>query len=200
MKIIDISQEVLSCEVYPGDSKPEGERIIRMDDGECCNVSCFSMCAHNGTHIDAPFHFINDGKTVDKIPCDIFAGYCYVCYHNGKITGDDAADILKKASCVGANERILVGGKATVTEEAAKVFAESHIKLFGNEGTSVGPVDAPMQVHLIMLGADIALLEGIVLENVKEGKYFLSAVPLNLAGFDGSPCRAYLIDINSIEN
>jgi len=76
------------------------------------------------------------------------------------------------------------------------VFAKARIKLFGNEGVSVGPADAPMAVHLIMLGADIVLLEGIVLENVKEGKYFLSAMPLNISGFDGAPCRAYLIDIS----
>ena len=170
-----------------------------MDDGECYNMSGISMCAHNGTHIDAPFHFINDGKTVDKIPCESFAGYCYVCHHNGDMTASDAEKIIEKASNAGAGERILVGGEMTVTDKAAEVFAKARIKLFGNEGVSVGPADAPMAVHLIMLGADIVLLEGIVLENVKDGKYFLSAMPLNISGFDGAPCRAYLIDIKNIE-
>ena len=103
----------------------------------------------------------------------------------------DAEAILKKAD--GA-ERILIGGKATVTAEAAEVFAAGGIKLLGNEGQSVGPEDAPMQVHLILLRKEIALLEGIVLKDVPEGRYFLSAAPLNLAGADGAPCRAYLIE------
>lgn len=195
MKIIDISQEVLSCKVYPGDPAPQSERLISMDDGECYNMSVFSMCAHNGTHIDAPFHFINNGKTVDEIPCESFVGYCYVCHHKGDMTASDAEKILKRASAHGAGERILVGGEMDVTEAAAEVFAKAGIKLFGNEGVSVGPANAPMAVHRIMLDENIVLLEGIVLENVREGKYFLSAMPLNIAGFDGAPCRAYLIDI-----
>ena len=81
----------------------------------------------------------------------------------------------------------------TVTKDAAKVFAEAKIKLIGNEGQTVGPVEEPMRVHQILLGANIVLLEGIILAGVPEGKYFLNAAPLNIKGFDGSPCRAYLI-------
>jgi arylformamidase len=50
-----------------------------------------------------------------------------------------------------------------------------------------------MEVHLILLGAQVVLLEGLVLKDVPAGKYHLSAAPLNLAGADGSPCRAFLI-------
>ena len=86
-------------------------------------------------------------------------------------------------------------GKATVTPEAAKVFAEAGIKLFGNESQTVGPEDAPMAVHLVMLGAEIVLLEGIRLAEVPVGKYLLNAAPINLGGADGAPCRAVLIDL-----
>ena len=65
--------------------------------------------------------------------------------------------------------------------------------MLGNESQTVGPEDAPMEVHLILLGAGVILLEGIRLAEVTEGVYFLSAAPLNLAGADGSPCRAILI-------
>ncbi|MBR4879284.1 MAG: cyclase, partial [Clostridia bacterium] len=65
----------------------------------------------------------------------------------------------------------------------------------GNEGVSVGPENAPMAVHKILLSQGITLLEGILLDGVSEGKYFLSAAPLNLKGSDGSPCRAYLIEL-----
>ena len=88
-------------------------------------------------------------------------------------------------------------GKAVVTAEAARVFAEKGIKLFGNESQTVGPENAPMEVHLIMLGAEVVLLEGIRLADVEEGVYLLHAAPLNLGGAEGAPCRATLISMKS---
>ena len=190
MKIYDISQEVFSCAVYPGDPKPEKQVLSSTASGDLYNLTAFSMCAHNGTHIDAPFHFLGDGKTVEQMDLSVFVGDCFVVRHEGDVSGGDANYILAKAA--GA-QRILIAGNATVTAEAAEAFAESGICLLGNEGQTVGPENAPMQVHLILLGKDIALLEGIVLKDVPEGHYFLSAPPLNLAGSDGAPCRAYLI-------
>ena len=195
MKIIDISQEIMSCKVYPGDPAPKGERLVSMDRGDAYNMSAFSMCAHNGTHVDAPFHFINEGKTIDQMPLESFVGPCYVARHNGEVTADDAVEIMEKAVNNGAAERILIAGDAVVTAEAAEVFADHNIKLIGNESQSVGPENAPMKVHKILLSKEIVLLEGIVLDGVEEGKYFLSALPLNIKGFDGSPCRAYLIEL-----
>jgi len=192
MKIYDISQEVFSCAVYPGDPKPEKQTVYSTGAGDLYNLSFFAMCAHNGTHVDAPFHFLHDGKTVDQIDLSHFVGDCFVARHEGDVTAADAENILKKAD--GA-ERILIAGNATVTIEAAEVFAAGGIKLLGNEGQTVGPENAPMQVHLILLRREIALLEGIVLQGIPEGQYFLSAAPLNLGGADGAPCRAYLIDL-----
>lgn len=194
MKIIDISQELLSCNVYPGDPVPEADKISSMENGEIYNLSKLSMCAHNGTHIDAPSHFIKDGKTIDQLECDNFVGDCYVLQHNGDLSGSDAVQVLDKARSVGAGERILIAGKATVTEDAARVFADAGVKLIGNESQTVGSEGAPMAVHRILLGAEVVLLEGIVLTDVSEGKYFLSALPLNIKGFEGAPCRAYIIE------
>ena len=190
MKIYDISQEVFSCSVYSGDPRPEKQMLCSTAAGDVYNLTAFSMCAHNGTHIDAPFHFLPEGKTMERLPLDAFVGDCFVARHQGDVTAEDARTILVKAA--GA-ERILIAGDVTVTEEAAQVFARSGIKLLGNEGQSVGPADAPMAVHKILLSREIVLLEGILLSDVPEGRYFLSAAPLNLAGADGAPCRAYLI-------
>ena len=190
MKIYDISQEVFSCAVYPGDPEPEKQVLSSTASGDFYNLTVFSMCAHNGTHIDAPFHFLHHGKTVEQMDLNTFVGDCFVARHQGDVSDRDAKNILAKAN--GA-QRILIAGNVTVTAEAAEVFAQPKIKLIGNEGQTIGPEDAPMQVHLILLGRGIALLEGIVLKDVPEGHYFLSAAPLNLAGCDGAPCRAYLI-------
>ena len=196
MKIYDISQKVFSCEVYPGDPEPEKKVLKSMQKGEVYNLTAFSMCAHNGTHIDAPFHFIEDGKTIDEICLESFVGVAYVAEHHGIVTGNDATEIIEKAKKQNseASKRILIKGDVEVSLEAAKVFASSDILLLGNEPLTVGPQEAPMAVHLALLGANIILLEGIRLEEVTEGGYFLNAAPLYLSGADGSPCRAVLID------
>lgn len=191
--IIDISQEIFSCKVFPGDPSPKMTRLMSIGKGNFCNLTEFSMCAHNGTHVDAPFHFIKDGKTLDQMGLEPFVGSCYVARHSGDVTADDAELILKKAEEVNAAQRILIAGKATLTVGAARVFAERGILLYGNESQTVGPENAPKEVHLILLGAGLVLLEGVVLTNVEEGRYFLNAAPLNLGGCDGAPCRAYLV-------
>ncbi len=195
MKIYDISQEVFNCQVYPGDPTPKKEILKSTQKGDVYNLTAFSMCAHNGTHIDAPFHFIKEGKTVDEIRLDAFVGLAYVAERHGVVTGDDAAEIIKKAKKQNAeaSKRILLKGKVEVSFDAAKTFASSGVLLLGNEPQTVGPQDSPMEVHLVLLGADVVLLEGICLSEVNEGVYFLNVAPLNLSGADGAPCRAILI-------
>ena len=97
MKIYDISQEVFTSQVYPGDPSPDKTVLKSMESGEVYNLTAFSMCAHNGTHIDAPRHFIKDGKTVDQISLDAFVGKAYVAHHHGIVTADDAMEIITKA-------------------------------------------------------------------------------------------------------
>lgn len=191
--IYDITQPVFSCAVFPGDPAPKKEQLCAMDDGDTINLTAFSMCSHNGTHVDAPSHFIKDGKTIGELDPSVFIGDCFVARFDGDVTAEDARRILDTAADLGASERILIAGRAVVSEAAARVFADARIKLFGNESQTVGPEDAPMQVHLILLGAEVVLLEGVVLTRVPEGKYFLSAAPLNLGGCEGAPCRAVLI-------
>ena len=195
MTIYDISQEVFGCQVYPGDPVPERRVLSSMEKGDLYNLTAFNMCAHNGTHVDAPFHFLKDGKTIDAIGLEAFVGPAFVTELHGIISSHDAMEILKKARDCNpeAAKRILIKGNAVVSSEAAKVFASNGILLLGNESQTVGPEDAPMEVHLILLGSGVVLLEGIRLGEVEEGRYFLCAAPLNLSGADGSPCRAVLI-------
>ena len=189
MKIYDISQEVFSCEVYPGDPSPEKKTLCSTDKGDVCNLTEFSMCAHNGTHIDAPYHFFGEGKTVDMLPLSKTVGEAYVAEHTGNVTAEDAEAILGKANGI---SRILIKGNVTVTEAAARVFAESKLHLLGNESQTVGPEDAPMEVHKILLSRDTVLLEGIRLSEVPEGKYLLCAQPLTWAAVTAHRLERYL--------
>lgn len=196
MKLYDISQEVFGCAVYPGDPAPKKESLSRMETGDLYNLTAFSMCAHNGTHVDAPYHFIEDGNTVEQIPLEKTVGLCSVAEWKGILDGEGARQILRRATLTvrESARRILLKGDAIVSADAARVFAEGGVDLVGNESQTVGPEDAPMEVHRILLGADVVLLEGIRLKDVPEGVYFLSAAPLALAGADGAPCRAILVE------
>lgn len=196
MKIYDISQEVFGCEVYPGDPSPEKEVLANISEDTPFNLSAFRMCAHNGTHVDAPYHFYKNGKTIDEVELHRFVGYAYVTEKKGILTAEDAIGILENARKIAGHsvKRILIKGEAVVSAEAADVFAEAGILLLGNESQTFGPADAPMEVHLKLLGAEIVLLEGIRLDAVSEGIYFLNAAPLNLGGSDGAPCRAILVE------
>ena len=195
MQIFDISQEVFSASVYPGDPAPQREQLCTMERGDLYNLTAFSMCAHNGTHVDAPAHFIKDGKTVEQLSLSRLVGAAAVIAATGNLTADEAHAILTKTQNADpeAAKRILLKGDAVVTEAAAKVLAASGVQLIGVEAQSVGPVDAPMAVHLALLGAEVVLLEGLRLSHVPEGVYLLSAAPLSLGGADGAPCRAILI-------
>ena len=199
MKIYDISQELFSCAVWPGDPAPEKQILNSMDNGDLYNLTSFSMCAHNGTHVDAPSHFINGAKNVDQIDLSKFVGEVYVADFEGTVTANDAQKIIEKAKSISSecSKRILLKGKTTVSLEAAKVFADTGIYLLGNESQTVGPEDAPMAVHKVLLAVEVVLLEGVRLAHIPEGVYLLNASPINLAGAEGSPCRAILIDLNN---
>ena len=200
MKIYDISQEVFGCTVYPGDPKPQKDILCSIKKGDLYHLTAFSMCAHNGTHIDAPFHFLENGKAVESVSLDRTVGFCFVTEQEGDLSSDDAERILKQANAQSteAAKRILIKGSATVTLAAAEVFAREGIFLIGTESQSVGPEDAPMAVHLTLLKKEVVLLEGIRLSEIDEGIYFRCAAPLALAGSDGAPCRAILISSEKI--
>ena len=196
MKIYDITQELFESKVYPGDPAPRRERLSSMEEGALYNLTALSLCAHNGTHLDAPYHFLKDGDTIEKLPLEKTVGRCYVANCVGVLSGADAEEILQRAlRALGEKpQRLLLKGETEVSLAAASVFASAGLMLLGNESQTVGPQDAPMAVHLELLSAGTLLLEGVVLKDVPQGVYFLSAAPLLLAGSDGAPVRAYLIE------
>lgn len=194
--IYDISQPLFNCQVYPGDPKPQCQTVCSIAAGDVCNLTAFSACAHNGTHVDAPRHFYDGGKGIGDIALEKFVGEAFVVSHSGDVTAPDAEALLKKAkaACDGSQKKILFKGNAVLTAEAAQVFAQAKIDLVGVESQTVGPEDAPMQVHLILLDAEVVLLEGLRLGEVSDGFYTLNCAPINLGNADGAPCRAILIN------
>lgn len=181
--------------VFPGDPAPDRQILNSIEAGDLYNLTALSMCAHNGTHVDAPSHFIKNGKTIGELDLSKLIGEAFVADFTGNVTAEDAKMILAKAAAISPEsaKRILLKGKTTVTLEAAELFADSGVWLVGNESQTVGPEDAPLKVHLTLLAAEVVLLEGIRLANVPEGVYLLNAAPINLGDAEGAPCRAVLI-------
>jgi arylformamidase len=189
MKIYDISQELFCSNVYPGDEAPTYERPMQIAKGDICNLTTLKMCAHNGTHVDAPYHFYDEGKKIDELDLNRVIGEATVVEFHGELKAEDIDTIMKTGK-----KRILFKGKTVVTLEAAIALNSHGVLLVGNESQTVGPEDGPAKVHYELLGKEVILLEGIVLKHVSEGNYFLNAAPLNLGGADGSPCRAILME------
>lgn len=189
MKIYDISQEVFSCAVYPGDIAPTCERVKDYSLGDVYALSNFSMCAHNGTHIDAPRHFIDGGKTVDELELESFVGKCRVVSLGGEVTSEKLEGLI-----CGGDEMICLRGDGVVTEDGAEYLISRGVRLIGVEGQSVSDYDAPARVHAMLLRQGIVILEGIRLDGVPDGEYLLISAPIKLGGCDGAPCRAILID------
>jgi len=183
LQIIDITQELFSCNVYPGDRQPAFERVMQMPDAPY-QVTDISLCAHNGTHVDAPLHFIADGQAVDELALNIFCGRCLV------------AEYLDTATFIAACrriERLLLKGEIDITPAIARTIARTKLRLLGVESQSFGPMRESMDVHRILLRAGIVLLEGLDLLHAPPGSYTLAAFPLKLGGCEGAPVRAVLI-------
>ncbi len=188
MRIYDISRELLSAPLFPDDSGPKIETLRDMKNGDMYNLSNLHMCVHNGTHADAPLHFIEDGDSIDNVSLDKFVGYCTVIECDHPMTGQEAENLLPHI-----RKRLLIKGNGAITESAAFVLASGGIKLLGVESLSVGDVNAPRAVHLELLGAEVALLESLNLSKVPVGEYYLVAAPLKIKGAEGAPCRAILL-------
>ena len=187
MKIIDITQELFSCRVYPGDTPPKFKRVRALPQDEY-NFTAISMSVHGGTHVDAPNHFIENGKAIHEVDLSVFYGECTVVEFEGIVSTEDMAGILQ--TC---RERLLFKGENELSEGAAELLAGSHVRLIGVESQSVGNFANPFPIHLILLEKEIIPMEGLDLSRVSAGEYVLAAFPLKMEGADGSPVRAVLI-------
>lgn len=191
MKVIDISKELFSTPVYPGDPEPHRELVRRIELGDTYNLSGFYTGCHSATHVDAPRHFIDDGKTVDELDLSQFVGRCTVVAASGIVTGADIDRIIPYC------EEIILfkgGGEAFLSESAAFALADAGVALVGTDAWSIGAPHAEAGPHVELLGAGIPILEGLNLSNVEEGTYTLIALPLFLKGAEASPVRAVLLE------
>lgn len=190
MLLYDISRDIFTSQVYAGDPSPKVDWLSKIEYGQEYNLSSIYMCAHTGTHIDAPYHYIDDGPKISDIPLSRFYGKCTVVTISGLITGEDMEEILPHC-----RKKILLRGEgdAFLTPSAVFVMSDYGIDLVGTDGLTLAQPDDEFDIHRELFLNDILILEGLDLSGVGDGEYYLSAFPLSLGDLEASPVRAVLM-------
>ncbi len=206
MRVIDISvPNGPGQHVYPGDPPPRVEQVKAIARGDVCNVSLLTMGSHTGTHVDAPYHFIDGGPRLGEVPLDRMVGEALVIDVRGRSAVDAAAladarlqpgDIVL---CRTDNsERWAADAFQTdfthLTLDAASLLVDRRVRAVGIDYLSIEEFgSAEFPVHHRLLGAGVFVIEGLDLREVAPGRYTLVCLPLKFPGLDGAPARAVLL-------
>jgi arylformamidase len=210
MRIHDISLTVTpKLPTWPGDPKVELERVEKIEDGANANVSRLAIGVHTGTHVDAPFHFLSDGTSIETLPLDVLIGAVQVV-DLGDSVDLITAEVLKSADLIHEVTRVLFKtrnsqfwargeaefqtGFVGISADGAEFLVKQGIQLVGIDYLSIAPFKQSKPTHQILLNAKIVVLEGVNLSQIKAGVYQLVCLPLKLGGSDGAPARTVLIE------
>ncbi len=210
MKTYDISIPITpDMPVWPGDPAVSVQRVGKIEEGDEANITHISMGAHTGTHVDAPFHFVQDGKTLEEVPLNLMMGRAYVLH----LPDVDliTADVLAQADIPPRTRRVLLktrnsdlwarGEKEFQTDyvalsaDGAEYLVKRGVKLVGIDYLSIAPFNETRPTHEILLKANVLILEGLNLSEVSQGRYTFYCLPLSLQGVDGAPARAILLGV-----
>ncbi|HEY1014230.1 MAG TPA: cyclase family protein [Herpetosiphonaceae bacterium] len=211
-RLIDISVAVSNdLPTWPGDPSVSLEREAKIEEGSAANVSRLNAGVHTGTHVDAPLHFIPDDIAVHELELERFVGPCQVVELAG--SGRISAEELERAGVAPGTERLLLKTANSahwaerplrfhtefraLDSSAARWVVERGLRLIGIDYLSIESFEAEEHnpTHQILLGARVAVLEGLDLSQAAPGAYRLLCLPLKLQGSDGAPARAVLEEI-----
>lgn len=178
-----------------------------MTEGSDANVTFLAMGSHTGTHIDAPLHFVNGGKTTEEIPLHKLIGECEVVDFRGikKITAEDLA---RKFSDRQPSGKLLFKTDNSVlwdnpkhefyldycalTADAAQWCVDHDVHLVGIDYLSIQLYYDPIDTHVILLSNEVVIVENLDLREIEEGEYRLICLPLKVEGVEGTLARAVL--------
>jgi arylformamidase len=204
-KIIDATVPLSAAvPTFPGDPRFQMEFSHRIDRGEPYNVARLTLGAHSGTHVDAPYHFLADGATVERLPLDVLVGRALVA-EVGSPSRIDVSDLARIA--LDGEQRLLLKTRMSgqlrrpefqedfvyLTPEGAAHLVERGVRLVGIDYLSVeqfGSTD--FAAHHALLRAGVVIVEGLDLTDAAAGHYQMACLPLRLVGADGSPARVVL--------
>ncbi|MBI3951134.1 MAG: cyclase family protein [Acidobacteria bacterium] len=206
MKIYDVTVPLSpDMPLYPGDPDVVIEPRMQLSKGDQYNLSFYGFGSHTGTHLDAPFHFIENGTKVHELPLELLIGRTRVIeFASGnQITAEsleehDLGDIVRVLIKT-RNSYLWQSGKGFVkkyvylTADAAEYLVESGIKVVGVDYLSVDKYPSEdFEVHQTLLQNGVLIIEGLDLREVEPGNYEMICLPLKIKDGDGAPARVVL--------
>ena len=210
-RLIDVSLEVgPDLLVWPGNPGVTITPTSRISRGDTSNVSEIRLGSHTGTHVDPPFHFLDDGTTAEDLPLDVMMGESTVADLRGT-PGPIGPAELAGLSLREETTRLLLRTDnsalwtadlhafpeeyVSLSPEGARWLVDHGIGLVGIDFLSIEVRGAPGHpTHRTLLEAGVVILEGLNLSQVEPGEYTLVCFPLKIAGGDGAPTRAVLLE------
>lgn len=201
----DISRTIFSgMAVWPGDTPLEIRPTGDIAQGDVVNISALTFSTHTGTHVDAPYHFTDEGLTLERVDLAAYWGPAQVVTVTkesgplapGDFAGHDlglAPRLLVKSGASAADPRVFHEDFVFPAPELADYLGSLGIVLYGADAPSMDqPGSKTLPGHHALQRNGILILEGLDLSDVPDGLYELSAFPLKILGGDGSPVRAVL--------
>ena len=200
---LDISQPLTNdIAVWPGDIPFNFELGFTKEQTESVNIGQIKVGVHTGTHGDAPFHFNDEGKTIDEIDINVYIGKAKVIdvagfplidqYVLEKMELNNVERILFKTN-PNRDPKTFPDTFTVFDPSAAKYLKKLGVVLIGTDAPSVDPEHSKsLKAHHAFHENDIFILENLLLNEVQPGDYELIALPLKIVGADGSPVRAVI--------
>ena len=211
-RAVDISVPVTeSSIVWPGDPPVSLYRRRRLDLGDMANVTDLRMCVHTGSHVDAPNHFLPDAPGAEAVRFSQLVGRATVVDLSEPARKAVDAETLDAIDLPADVRRVLLRTRNSqswrgstfphdyvgLTPDGARWLADRRVELVGIDWLGIAAFETPAASHEPLLGAGIAVLEGLDLSGVAAGEYLLLCLPILLPGSDGAPCRAVLAPLDS---
>ncbi len=207
-KYIDISVPVSpSLPCWPGSPAIQFERSLDLEKGDIATDTTVHFSVHTGTHIDAPLHFLQGGKSVDQITLETLIGPVYVAEVPAQVEVI-TVDVLKDLALPAGVQRLLLKTRnsllwssgsdkfdpdfVALTAEAAQWLVDRGVTVIGIDYLSIQRFTDGPETHQILLGANVVVIEGLDLSHVEPGNYELFCLPLKLEGVEGAPARVIL--------
>jgi arylformamidase len=208
-QLIDISMPLnASTPIWPGSPGFSSQSHLSLQSGDVANATLLGLDAHCGTHVDAPRHVVPAGATIDEVGLTALVGSAAVVDVSGSRAIDAA--LLDACEIADGTERLLLRTDnasrrgidaapfhedyVALTADAARWVTRRGIRLVGIDYLSIQRYDDPPDVHEILLGAGVLILEGIDLRSVTPGRWTLVCLPLRVTGIEAAPARAVLLE------
>jgi arylformamidase len=202
MKIYDITMPIYEgMAVYK--NKPEKQPVIETVTSGYVSESKIHLDVHTGTHVDAPLHMVEGGPTMETIPVERLVGRCRVLDLTHVEDGICAKDL--EGAPVGKGDFVLFKTKNSadqdfnfdfiyLKEDAAKLLVDLGVHGVGIDALGVERSQPGHPTHKALFGGDVIVIEGLRLQEVPEGEYFMVAAPIMLMSTDAAPARVILIE------